>query len=161
MSGVVYLLKMTLSPMAFAGVQMLVGAHQFILPGDGEFLLWLKDLLSNVQGKLSIPAFDNNALLVKGVTLDRQIGRIFPNFLFFHTLGTLKVLAIVTIWLPHHIRSPLPRWFAYTGLMTSCAVAAHGHQQIGQSAVVPLVMGTLTGLTWMFDRPGEKKLKSR
>ena len=155
-------MKLTISPMAYAGVQMLFGAHKFISAIDGEFLKWLKDLLSSLQDKLSLPPFDDNALLVKAATIDKHLGVVVPNFIFFHTLGALKVFAIVTIWCPHHIKSPLPRWFAYSGLFTSCVVAAYGHQQTGLPIAPPVVMAALTAATWALDAPTTyKKSKNR
>ena len=157
---IVNILKLTITPMAFAGIQMLFGAHKFIPNGD---YTWLRDFLSTLQLKLSLPPFDDNALLVKAASLDKPLGLEVPNFIFFHTLGALKVFAIITIWLPSHFRTPLPRWFAYSGLITSCIAAAYGHQQTDTPIAPPIIMGVLTALTWALDKPtsGSSKMKSR
>ena len=102
---IVNILKLTISPMAYAGLQMLFGAHKFISSGS-EFT-WLRDLLSSLQHKLSLPPFDDKALLVKAVTVDRHLGYIFPNFIFFHTLGALKVSITLSSLSNNLIRSPL------------------------------------------------------
>ena len=76
-------------------------------------------------------------------------------------MGALKVFAIITIWLPRHIRTPLPRWFAYSGLITSCAAAAYGHHQVGMNIAPPVIMGALTAATWILDDSTNQQTKRR